>query len=138
MGQWLPEDMTAKALPLPAAVESRLSDDTPRELTGKMWCALRGCYATEADAISAAERSMSTILPYLNRPSNIYGSYDVLCNKLGADGAREIIRKNPNVLSCNPVELAKIHARFFGKASAPPAGGKQPNAAVTQNAERRA
>ena len=89
MGQWLPEDMTAKGLPLPSEVESKLSDDTSRELTEKMWAALRGCYDTEAEAISAAERSMSTVLPYLNRPSNIVGSYRVLCDKLGADGARE-------------------------------------------------
>ena len=107
MGTWLPEDMTAKGLPLPDEVESKLSDDTSRELTEKMWAALRGCYDTEAEAISAAERSMSTVLPYLNRPSNIVGSYRVLCDKLGADGARSVINKNPNVLSCNPIELAR-------------------------------
>ena len=72
-----------------------------------MWAALRGCYDTEAEAISAAERSMSTVLPYLNRSSNIVGSYRVLCDKLGADGARSVINKNPNVLSCNPIELAR-------------------------------
>ena len=45
MGTWLPEDMTAKGLPLPSEVENKLSDDTSRELTEKMWAALDEFFA---------------------------------------------------------------------------------------------
>ena len=147
MGTWLPEDMTAKGLPLPDEVESKLSDDVARARRRRCGPRLRGCYDTEAEAISAAERSMSTVLPYLNRPSNIVGSYRVLCDKLGADGARSVINKNPNVLSCNPIELARVLGRVDHLGRRPrrprrepadPAGGAQQPGQDCVSAVRRA
>lgn len=110
MRSWTPADMKSKRLKLPAEVDAKLSDDTSRENTEKLYAALRSCFATEAEAISAVERNTGTILPYLNAPSNIYGSYEVLVEKLGRDGARDVCAKNPGILQCSPIALAREDA----------------------------
>ena len=50
-------------------------DDTDRELTQIMWSAFVKCYASEDDAIAACQRSSVSIMHYLNRPSNIVGTF---------------------------------------------------------------
>ena len=57
-----------------------------------------------------------TILPYLNRPTNIKGCYAYLVDSLGVEAARDVIIKNPGVLqidpkvivSTSPEELVKV------------------------------
>ena len=107
MASWTAKDMKAKRVKLPAEVDDLLSDDTDRPTTEALWGALRSCFATEAEAVAAASRNTGTILPYLNSPSNIYGSYEVLVEKLGVDGARDVCAKNPGILQCSPVALAR-------------------------------
>ena len=87
MASWTKADLKSKKLKLPSEVDSLLSEDTPREQVEILWAALRSCFGSEAEAIAAASRNTGTILPYLNAPSNIYGSYKVLVDMLGRDGA---------------------------------------------------
>jgi hypothetical protein len=110
MASWTPADMKAKRVKLPAEVDGLLSLDTSRENVEALWGALRRCFATEGDAIAAAKRNTGTILPYLNSPSNIAGSYDVLVDMLGTEGARDVCMKNPGILQCNPKILAREDA----------------------------
>mmetsp|Transcript_34563 Transcript_34563/g.73784 ORF Transcript_34563/g.73784 Transcript_34563/m.73784 type:complete len:213 (-) Transcript_34563:283-921(-) len=117
MARWSLSDARGKGLPLPAEVEELLSDDTPRDQVQIMWAAMRGCYATEADAVAAVERNTGTILPYLNSPSNIRGSYAYLTEIFGPAGARVIVTKNPGVLSCDPRALRQTSAEEIEKAA---------------------
>ena len=89
-----------------------LAPDFPsRDRVGIMWAALRECYATEAEAIEAARRYPSLVLPYMNTPGNIVGCYDVLVELLGVSGAREVAVKNPAVLGNNPASLRRCTAK---------------------------
>ena len=107
MRSWTPADMKAKRLPLPDEVAALLSDDTSRENTEALYAALRSCFATEEQTIAAATRNTGTILPYLNSPSNIYGSYEVLVDMLGKSEASDVCLKNPGILQCNPITLRR-------------------------------
>lgn len=88
MGTWDELDVKIMPVPLPDAIEDLLSDDTDRELTQIMWSAFVKCYASEDDAIAACQRSSVSIMHYLNRPSNIVGTFRYLEEELGTDGAR--------------------------------------------------
>jgi len=102
--------MQAKRMELPAEVDELLSTDTDRQNTKALWAALRSCFKTEEEAVAAAARNTGTILPYLNSPSNIYGSFDVLVQMLGREGAVDVCSKNPGILQCNPKILAREEA----------------------------
>jgi len=117
MASWTPADMSAKRLPLPDEVDVLLSSDTSRENTEALWCALRSCFDSDEEAIAAASRNTGTILPYLNSPSNIYGSYEVLEGMLGRDGAKDVCTKNPGILQCNPRTLARDDASNIARAA---------------------
>lgn len=110
MANWNPADMKSKKLRLPEEVADLLSADTDRGTTEQLWAAFRSCFGTEDEAIAAAKRNTGTILNYLNSPTNIYGSYEVLVDKLGRDGARDVCRMNPGILQCNPSTLAREDA----------------------------
>jgi len=110
MARWTAADMRSKRLELPQEVDAMLSADTDRKNTKALWAALRSCFKTEKEAIAAASRNTGTILPYLNSPSNIYGSFDVLVEMLGKEGAVDVCSKNPGILQCNPKILARESA----------------------------
>ena len=114
---WTPADMSSKALPLPEDLESLLSAATDRKTTSQLWAAFRSCYATEGDAIEAAKRNTGTILPYLNSPGNIYGSYEYLAEILGVEGAQEVCRQNPGVLQCDPRALRQTTGESIVRAA---------------------
>lgn len=76
-----------------------------------MWNLLLKCYATEAEAITAAKRTTSLILPYMNSPTNIAGSYDVLVELLGEEAARDVCIRNPAVLGNDPAALRGCSAK---------------------------
>lgn len=63
--------------------------------------------AAVALASAAVAKNVAVVLPYMNVPSNIYGSWDVLNDMFEEDEALEIITKNPGVLGCNPKSLAE-------------------------------
>lgn len=114
---WTPGDMKTRPLALPDEVEELLSADTNRQQTEMMWSAFRACYATDEEAISAAQRNTGAILPYLNAPSNIQGCFKYLVEELGTDGARDVINKNPGVLSCAPAALRQTAIEDIQKAA---------------------
>ena len=112
MARWQEADLKRKSKPVPAEVEAMLARDFPsKDQVGICWAALRECYATEADAIAAARRYPSLVLPYMNTPSNIVGCYGSLVGLLGVTGAREVCVKNPAVLGNNPSSLAGCTAK---------------------------
>ena len=117
MASWQAADLKVKGAKLPNEVEELLSADTDRQTTEKMWAAFRSCYASEDAAIAAAMRNTGAILPYLNRPSNIYGTYKYLESELGTEGARDVITKNPGVLSCSPAAIAQTPIEDVVKAA---------------------
>jgi hypothetical protein len=117
MARWTSEDMRAKRVGLPEEVDVLLSADTGRRETEALWAALRSCFPSESEAIQAASRNTGTILPYLNSPSNIYGSYKVLVDKLGRAEATAVCSKNPGILQCNPKILALEEADSIVRAA---------------------
>ena len=109
--------MKTRRVPLPDEVEDLISADTNLQQTEMMWSKFRACYATEEEAIAAAKRNTGAILPYLNAPSNIEGCFEYLQEELGTDGAREVISKNPGVLSCSPGALRQTAIEDIQKAA---------------------
>ena len=63
MASWQQEDLNAPSIALPEEIELLLSADTDRVGTRKLWCAMRRCYATEADAIAAVRRNTGVRQP---------------------------------------------------------------------------
>eukprot|EP00962_Isochrysis_galbana_P060983 scaffold36090_cov140-Isochrysis_galbana.AAC.3 len=117
MRSWTKADMRSASLRLPDEVESLLSADTDRKTTSQLWAAFSTCYATEEDAIAAAKRNTGTILPYLNSPSNIYGSFAYIEQELGIDAAREVCRQNPGVLQCDPRAICQTSGADIARAA---------------------
>ena len=112
MARWLDTDLKRRSKPVPAEVDSLLAADFPsRPQVGIMWAALRECYATDDDAIAAAKRYPSLVLPYMNSPSNIAGCYSVLVDLLGREGARGVCIQNPAVLGNDPSSLQRCTAK---------------------------
>ena len=112
MARWRDEDLRRKSKRVPAEVEALLAREFPSKAqVGICWAALRDCYASEAEAIDAARRYPSLVLPYMNTPSNIVGCYGTLVGLLGVQGAREVCVKNPAVLGNNPSSLAGCTAK---------------------------
>ena len=108
MAEWKPADMAAKRQRIPEEVADLLTDfEMDVATTEQLWAALRSCFDSEDEAISAAMRNTGTILPYLNSPTNIYGSFEVLEEMLGTEAARDVCSKNPGILQCNPSTLAR-------------------------------
>ena len=71
-----------------------------------LWAQLLEIFPTEAAASAAVARNSAIVLPYLNRPTHIAGSWAVLQEKFGSDEeALEVVTKNPGLLSCNPRAL---------------------------------
>jgi hypothetical protein len=75
-----------------------------------LWSRLLDVYPTEKAALAAAKRNSALVLPYLNRPANIDGSWEVLKGMMSEEEALDVITKNPGVLACNPVGLKGSNA----------------------------
>ena len=52
-------------------------------------------------------KNTAVILPQLNSPTKIKGTYALLKKRLGKKQAQEVVTKNPGVLVCSPEGLAK-------------------------------
>ena len=112
MTQWLAADLKRRSKTVPPVVDLLLAADFPsRPQVGIMWAALRECYATDADAIAAAKRYPSLVLPYMNSPSNIAGCFSVLSDLLGEPAARGVCIQNPAVLRNDPSSLQRCTAK---------------------------
>lgn len=112
MARWIAADLKRKKRRVPDEVDALLAPEfESRPQVPIMWAALADCYPSEAEAIAAAKRYPSLILPYMNSPSNVAGCYSVLVDLLGVPGAREVCIKNPAVLGNDPASLKGCTAK---------------------------
>lgn len=114
--EWLGDPPVA----LPAEVEALLKGDelkASRPAVRVLWAELIKVYPDKAAAISAVQRNSAIVLPYLNRPANIAGSWAVLNEILSEEEALQVISDNPGVLSANPVALGKSSAEDIRRAA---------------------
>ena len=112
MARWVAADLKRKKRRVPDEVDALLAPEfESRPQVPIMWAALADCYPSEAEAIAAAKRYPSLILPYMNSPSNVAGCYSVLVDLLGVPGAREVCIKNPAVLGNDPASLKGCTAK---------------------------
>ena len=110
MASWRAEDLKRRSARVPAEVEALLAQDFPsKDQVGICWSALRDCYASEAEAITAARRYPSLVLPYMNTPSNIVGCYGTLVSLLGVQGAREVCVKKPGRARQQPEQPIRLY-----------------------------
>jgi len=100
--------------PLPADLEALVNlDDEMRESragVALLWSRLVDVYASEQAALAAVKRNSAVVMPYLNKPGNIDGSWEVLCETMGEADARDVITKNPGILASNPALLRDASA----------------------------
>jgi len=45
------------------------------------------------------------VLPYLNKPYHVDGSWRILTEMMGEEEALAVVNKNPGLLTCNPAGL---------------------------------
>ena len=57
--------------------------------------------------LDALGKNTAVILPQLNAPSKIKGTFAQLKQRFGQKGAQEIVEKNPGILVCSPQGLLK-------------------------------
>jgi len=94
---------------LPQPVEALLVDDelrASRPGTCLLWATLLQVYPDEPSALAAVARNSAIVLPYLNRPAYISGSWREINEKMGPEDALDVVTKNPGILCCNPGEHA--------------------------------
>ena len=72
-----------------------------------LWQEFRKCYATEADAISAAKKNIVVLLPFINTRDNIY-----FCNRILGD---ELGFSNEEMVSEWNVPHARVRTKPCGR-----------------------
>ena len=125
---------------LPQPVEALLVDDelrASRPGTCLLWATLLQVYPDEPSALAAVARNSAIVLPYLNRPAYISGSWREINEKMGPEDALDVVTKNPGILCCNPGEHATRRAWLHPRdslepvASIAPSHGPRPVCCVT-------
>ena len=97
---------------LPPGIAERVSFQTAgnklaqqeREIE-MLWKEFRKCYPSERAAIDAVNKNSAVILPQVNSPTKIKGTYQLLVKRMGKEVASDVITKNPGVLCCSPNSL---------------------------------
>jgi hypothetical protein len=87
-------------LALPPGVMDLLVDDELKKSVPAvkiLWSRLLEVYGSEGEALAAVTKNSAIVLPYLNRPVNIDGSWAVLKSMMTEDEARKVITQNPCV-----------------------------------------
>ena len=123
----------AEGIALPDEVETLLSKSTKGSFEAKLtpdeeltqmrpgavvlWSRLLKIYPSEAAAIAAVQRNSALIMPYMNKPAFIDGSWRVLNEMMSEEEALEVITKNPGILACNPVGLKTTDAATVKRAA---------------------
>ena len=72
-----------------------------------LWKEFQKCYPNKTKALEALTKNTAVILPQLNSPRKIKGTYAQLKKRFGKKGVDEILEKNPGVLVCSPESLLK-------------------------------
>ena len=111
----------ADGIDLPAEVEAMLQvDDELREQRPGaivLWSRLLDIYPDEAAALAAVQRNSALVMPYLNKPAFIDGSWRVLLEMMPEADALEVVTKNPGILASNPAGLAMSDAETIKRAA---------------------
>ena len=81
-----------------------------------LWREFKKCYPSEKVALQMLSKNTAVILPQLNSPRKIKGTYALLQKRLGKAATFELLLKNPGVLVCSPEGLAKLSDKVGGKA----------------------
>uniref|UniRef100_A0A7S0NTH0 Uncharacterized protein n=1 Tax=Calcidiscus leptoporus TaxID=127549 RepID=A0A7S0NTH0_9EUKA len=99
---------------LPPGIADRLSFQTggykqanQAEESLILWDLFKGCYPSEEAAIAAVNKNSLVLNPSMNSPSKITGTYQLLLDRFGPEGATNIITKNPGILSCVASSVAQ-------------------------------
>ena len=79
---------------LPAEVREEIDSAVSTSDVMPLWQEFRKCYATEADAISAAKRNIVVLLPIINTRANIYFSNRILGDELGFSNEERVSEWN--------------------------------------------
>ena len=74
-------------------------------LSAAVWKEFKKCYKSEAVAREMLSKNTAVILPQLNSPRKIKGTFALLNKRLGKATTQEVITKNPGVLVCSPESL---------------------------------
>ena len=107
--------------PLPPSIEALLVDDDLKESRPGvriLYNRVLHVYPNEDAALEAIARNSALVLPYLNKPFHIDGSWQVLTEKMSEAEALEVITKNPGVLTSNPIGLRGASADEIKRAAA--------------------
>lgn len=116
-------EMSARAasVELPQPVEDLLKDSAELRASRPgvciLWSLLLDVYPSEQAALAAVDRNSAIVLPYLNRPTFITGTWEVLNGFMSAEEALEVVTLNPGILACNPEGLKKSNAADIQRAA---------------------
>lgn len=75
-----------------------------------MSCRLLKVYPSEEAVLEAIAKNTAIVLPFLNKPSFISGSWRALTEMMSEEEALDVITRNPGVLASNPVGLSMQNA----------------------------
>ena len=111
----------AEGIVLPPEVAAMLDvDDELREsepAARVLWSRLLEIYPSEDAALAAVRRNSALIMPYMNKPAFIDGSWRVLNQMMSEAEALEVVTKNPGILACNPAGLVTSDAETVKRAA---------------------
>ena len=111
----------AEGVDIPPEVEKMLDvdDELRAQRPGAVviWSRLLEIYPDEAMTLSAVQRNSALVLPYLNKPAFIDGSWKVLLEMMSREEALEVVIKNPGILASNPAGLAMSDAETIKRAA---------------------
>ena len=79
---------------LPAEVREEIDSAVSTSDVMPLWQEFRKCYATEADAISAAKKNIVVLLPFINTRENIYFCNRILGDELGFSNEERVSEWN--------------------------------------------
>ena len=82
-----------------------------------LWSRLLEIYPSEDAALAAVRRNSALIMPYMNKPAFIDGSWRVLNQMMSEAEALEVVTKNPGILACNPAGLVTSDAETVKRAA---------------------
>ena len=71
----------------------------------------------EDATLAAVQRNSALIMPYMNKPAFIDGSWRVLLEMMPEADALEVVTKNPGILASNPAGLAMSDAETIKRAA---------------------
>ena len=106
-------------LPPKVAMMLDIDDELREQEPGArvLWSRLLQIYPDAEAAEAAVLRNSALVMPYLNKPAFIDGSWRVLCGMMPEEDALVVVTKNPGILASNPAGLAMSDAETIKRAA---------------------